>query len=381
MRTWIFILASITFAITGWNFGQLLLTEFGLRNLGWQNEIVMIPSVALWLSSGIVLTEIFVSSPTRPKRNLQVAIIPIAVAIVLSLTFGLVSSGIYTFLDDPNLGRKLFKLNPADIRRYNWILLGLTVAISESLAWWWRSLEAKDSARFWKRLLISIIASIIAGWLASNAFEYLRSLNIMDSYKKLEDPIGLMLLGIFLGLAFGLSTSPSYMAALRAGAGFEFECIPDPASSSEGRNTQKPMKILDPKGYIQGLRFIGNFPPDEGITEGMSIQLPNTNILQKILKILSGNAKGVVIGSDENPDGNIRLANVPFKLAEVRIGQRETWLHPEKGVNNQILVDGTGLSRSTPVRLKHNTILTFYCNDEINFYRFVYYNRFLDPLS
>ena len=55
-------------------------------------------------------------------------------------------------------------------------------------------------------------------------FEFVRSSisELPSALKAIEDPLGFAILGLLLGLTFGLSNSPSYMAALRAGAGFEY---------------------------------------------------------------------------------------------------------------------------------------------------------------
>jgi hypothetical protein len=110
-----------------------------------------------------------------------------------------------------------------------------------------------------------------------------------------------------------------------------------------------------------------NDSESERIEEGLSIQLP---------------ARGSIhIGSTLNKS-NIYIPGLPKHIAELKISPRETILEPNSRFYKDIEVNGRRLDSKKPISLKHNTILTFYAENnesQKQLYRFVYYNRFLDP--
>jgi len=217
MRIYFYTLAGIASALIGWNLGQFILTDQGfLKQLP---EIVLFPCIAVSLAVGMVFTEIFISNPTRPKLNLRIAGFPIIVAGGLGLLAGLIAGGISEILFLP-----LIRVPTPIVRTLGWLLIGSSTGIAEGLTWRWRSIEAGDRKRFRKRFWTSVSGSIAASLAAALIFEMLRQLlpDLMQALKGAEDPIGFSILGILLGFVFSVSTSPSYMAALRAGAGFEY---------------------------------------------------------------------------------------------------------------------------------------------------------------
>ncbi|CCQ57635.1 hypothetical protein CWATWH0005_1635 [Crocosphaera watsonii WH 0005] len=93
-------------------------------------------------------------------------------------------------------------------------------------------------------------------------------------------------------------------------------------------------------------------------------------------------SNGQIIGSD------IYLPNTPAHMADIVVNKRETKLIPNPKNYDKIEVNFIQLNSTKEITLKHNTLLTFYSDepDENNanqpkMYRFVYYNRFLDPQS
>ena len=354
MRIYLYILAGLTSALIGWNLGQFFIADLGLIQK--LPEIILFPCIAISLAIGMVLNEIFLSSPTRPKLNLRSALIPITIAAVLGLIAGLIAGSLVQILFLPQLGIPSFI-----VRTLGWLCIGTSVGFAEGFTWRWRSIEAGNKRRFRKRFRTSVIAGTVASLAAAILFEILRLIigPSIRSIAGLEDPIGFSILGILLGLAFSLTVSPSYMVALRAGAGFEYR---DPETEIYPVNQSYPR--INPS-----LKFISNSETDQ-IEEGLSIQLPASG------KILIGAA----------PEADIYIPTTVDCVAQIDLQARKSLLRvKERGVE----VNGEKIQINKSILLKHNHVLTFRVNQTTNgmgekqygkeFYRFVYYNRFLDP--
>jgi hypothetical protein len=347
MRIYLYVLAGITSALIGWNLGQFFLTDLSVfRNLP---EIILFPCITISLAVGMVLNEIFLSSPTRPKLNLRVSLKSIIIATGLGLSMGLFVGLFVQLLFLPQ-----FRIPAFFVRIFGWLCIGSSIGLAEGYTWRWRSIEAGDKKRFRQRFKTSIIASNLASLTAAIFFEIVRLFTgqLPRELAGIEDPIGFSILGALLGLAFSLTSSPSYMIALRAGKGFEYTGE-DPNQSSH-------------YPCIQGsLKFVSNSETDH-IEEGLSIQLP-----------VSGK---ITIGSD--PDASLSIPELPPYIAYIELKSRESRLVVEPG--GIVEVNGEQLKADKPKSLKHNSILTFYSKKQ-NIsngkfvYRFVYYNRFLDP--
>lgn len=360
MRVYLYILSEISSALVGWSIGQ-----FFLSDLGWLKqfpELVLFPSVAISLAVGTVATEIFLSNPTRTKVNFRIFRLPLGIAAVLGLLIGLASGGMAEFLFMPQTRESLPIVSNWFVRIVGWLLIGGAVGIAEGFTWRWRSVEAGDTKRFLQRCLTSIVAASSAGFIAALIFEVLRPTltNLPPEWKGIEDVVGFGLLGFLLGVVFSFSTSPSYMAALRAGAGFEYT-DPNPAPPINSPTIQR---VRDGRPL---LKFVSN-GYSEQIEEGLSIQLP---------------VRGeITIGSGKN--AAIRLPGIPLHASSLDLSSRQAILTPNKKYFDTIAVRGETLKSNNPVPLKHNDILTFYTTNQSeangkNFFRFVYYNRFLDP--
>ena len=138
MKLWIYILSGITFASIGWNISQSV-----IYSIGWFQqfpEIAQSACVAASLSAGTVLTEIFLSNPTRFKLNLRRLGFPVATAATLGFLIGLFAGGVSQFLLIPQIRNSLFFFGstPA-VRIIRWMIIGIAVGITEGLTWRWRS--------------------------------------------------------------------------------------------------------------------------------------------------------------------------------------------------------------------------------------------------
>jgi hypothetical protein len=348
MRIYLYMLAGVASALVGWNLGQFFIADLGLFSK--LPEIVLFPCIAVSLAVGMVLNEIFLSSPTRPKLNFRSAPIPIAIAASLGLGIGLGAGLFVQILFLPQL-----RIPSFIVRVFGWLCIGSSIGLAEGYTWRWRSIEAGNKRRFKKRFKTSIIAASSASLAAAILFEILRALigQPIRELAGIEDPIGFSILGALLGLAFSLTASPSYMVALRAGAGFEYSDIEDETKAS------KHPKIEN------SLRFISSSETNH-IEEGLSIQLPAGG------RIIIGSASGA----------DIYIPGIADCAAHIEFRARDSILTATEA--DIVEVNGEKLSTNKSISLKHNHILTFRVGQKKehhgkNFYRFVYYNRFLDP--
>ena len=175
-------------------------------------------------------------------------------------------------------------------------------------------------------------------------------------------------MGGLLGLVLSFSTSPSHLVALRAGAGFEYTENLNISQHKTPSNYPHIQKELLPR-----LKFVSNDLTDK-IEEGLSIQLPARG------KVKIGSAQLKILGSQQF-GVNICLPGLPLHIADLDLAASQTILVPNLKFFNRIEYQGDPLTESTPIKLKHNDLITFYAengNDK-KLFRFVYYNRFLDP--
>ncbi|BAQ64815.1 hypothetical protein [Geminocystis sp. NIES-3709] len=366
MRIYLYLIAGITSALIGWNIGQFFLTDLGLFSSF--PELILYPCIAISLAIGMVLNEIFISSPTRPKLCLKKAKFPVLIALGLGLIIGLFSGAIAQILFLP-----FFGIPAVIVRIVGWLLIGVAVGLAEGLTWRWETVEAGDKKRFLHRLIASIGGAMGASFLAAILFEVVRVFlqEMPKNLRLAEDPIGFSVLGLFLGLTFSLTSSPSYLVALRAGSGFEYVSQIFAQISPESINLSKDYPRIDQSV----LTFVSDSSLDR-IEEGLSIKLPS-----------KGSFK---IGS--NNDCHIYIPSLPDHVATIEIKSREAILIPHVLYFNHIAINGEDLKTKKNIVLKHNYLVTFYSilkgenNSEntiiINhekIFRFVYYNRFFDP--
>lgn len=362
MRLYLYILAGLVSSLIGWNIAQILLADLRLADWVLFNqvrELVIFPCVASVLAAGMVANEMFLSNPTRPRLNLRILWMPTLIAAGLGFVAGLLAGGLYWLVFTH------ISLGPRLLRILAWLLIGIGIGLSEGYTWRWRSMEAGDKRRFQQRLIVSSLSAVGAAFMAALLFEVLRR-PVKNSawFQTFEDPLGLALLSAMLGIVLSMATSPSHMVALRAGTGFEF--------TYEDENPP-PHKIYPSIQLLGGddqplLKFVSD-PDNKRIEEGVSIQLPRRGKVR--------------IGGDVDMS-DIFLPGLPKVIASLEIHPRETILIPNNQHLKDIEFNGKPLYKRR-IRLRHNNILSFYSdmggsNGKKRF-RFVYYNRFLDPLA
>ncbi|NET60142.1 MAG: hypothetical protein F6K47_29560 [Symploca sp. SIO2E6] len=337
-------------ALLSWSISHLLIDILPIQYFlpNFPLEIIILTIATPIIAAGIVVAEVFLSNPTRIKANWRVLSRSSLKAV---FTFGLIAGLILSLL---NWLLTASQWPSILIRLISWALIGSFAGIAESLSWGTRSIEG-SKARIQQRIIQSTGLGTGSGLVAAVFYEIFRP--VLGWY---DEFFGFLLLGSILGLALCFAASPSYHFALRAGQGFE-AVKPKP----RGRTTQ----LLDPPRpelNNPDLKFI---PDNDGmyehIEEGLSIQLPTTTP-----------QRGIQIGSGNNSD--IYIPHIPEDCAvlSIRNGNVELRCRCEKSVQ----VQRQWVSQGRKVTLRHNQMVTLYHESDCDkFYRFIFYNRFLDP--
>ena len=392
LRLILYILAGITTALLGWNLSQATFGLLGLlenipilstvSQLRQWEDIIVFPFITVCLSAGMVLNEIFITNPTRPKLNWRIAKTPLLIAIPIGLLAGVLIGGLLQIFYLPQ-----FQIEERTVRVISWWCIGAVVGLIEGLTWRFYSMEGGDKERRRKRQFISLFAASLASVVAAGLFEIIRNLvsTTSDSFQQIEDPLGFCILGALLGITFTFTTSPSYMVALRAGKGFEYR----------GEDISRVTVAIDPNyaakqaslgpvissQAIETLKFVTDHS-NKKIEEGLSVRLPD------IGKIAIGGTPKKVMPNGQKVGSDIFLPHAPAFLAHIEMSNRQAKLVPNSRQDDykKIEINGIQLDSSEEIILKHNTLIAFYTDklDDDNpnlpkMYRFVYYNRFLDP--
>ena len=391
-------MAGITTALLGWTISQIIMYLLDwlaivpfigvISTLRQWPEVITIPTMTVSLAVGMVLNEIIISNPTRPRVSFKKSLIPLLLSILIGLLGGVAVGAVLQILYLP-----IFGVSEKIVRVLSWLCIGATVGIIESSAWKLHSMEAGDQKLLKKRRFMSLLGASCLSFIAAVIFEWIRnSINIIpQAFQEIEDPLGFCILGSFLGLIFTISTSPSYLVALRAGKGFEYRQEKEDPTIDMIDKTYVPKTPYElptiSKISVEDLQFVTNLNDSEfHIEEGFSIKLPAEGEI-----IIGGTKKEekqkkdgtiAIIGSD------VYLPNTPLYLAKINVSKRQTTLIPnrKKEAYQKISINGIHLNNSKPITLKHNTLIAFHTNksdrddpNEVELYRFVYYNRFLDP--
>lgn len=342
MRFYFYTISGIVSALLGWSLSQILLIDLGSNKTLLNPDFILLPIEAACLAVAMVVTEIFLSNPTRYKANRRVLPRYFWSALWTGIVAGLVASAITRVFYQTGA--------PAwSVRVVCWSLIGLLTGLGEGVSWRLRSIEG-GTRKATQRIQRATLYGLGAGFVAAVLVEILRSLQKLGGY---EDALGFLILGLCLGYGLSFATSPTYLVALRAGEGFE---AVDPSFEDTNR----------PRPYLNNpnLQFVtGDYY--EFIEEGLSIQLP------------SATTTPMIIGSSSEAD--IYIPNIPGKAASLTICDRNVTLTCL--TDTAVQIQSRLLFQSAkPIPLRHNQILTFYhAHDDEKYYRFVFYDRFLDP--
>lgn len=359
-RPLFYILFAMISSLLGWILSQAILDiiQFAGRQLRISSDynifsyLLLFSIIISMIAVGIVIAELFSSNPTRHKLNKKIlfrqSMFPTIISGVIS---GVILGIANWYLLSSGLPSSL-------IRILSWAIIGIVVGFTESISWSFYSIEVTQD-RTNQRTVRNIGLGGVGGLTAALLFEILRG--GVGSYK---EPLGFLLLGGSLGLFLCFATRPNYQVALRAGHGFETiqrSRVRSGVKSSNADNSG----ILMTKAtlYNPQLHFVP-YKTARNIEEGLSIKLPTKTDLP------------IMIGSRENAD--IFIPDIPYECAILRVVNNEVEL--ECLAEDMVQIQKKKIHEGRRVSLKHNQILTFYHEDnDTKFYRFVFYNRFLDP--
>ncbi|MBR8826670.1 MAG: hypothetical protein DSM107014_01985 [Gomphosphaeria aponina SAG 52.96 = DSM 107014] len=357
MRIYFYTITGIFSALMGWSISQFIWLDFGkkiIENLlpadylaAPPPDFFLLPIIAASLAMGMVVAEIFLNNPTRHRANLRV----LPSYLLLALGFGLVAGFMAAIL---SLIMYITSLPGQIVRITTWALIGLFVGLAEGWGWRSHSIEGETN-KGTQRLIKSTAFGFFAGLIAVIVVELLRKNIKLGGY---EDPVAFLILGLALGLFLSMAATPTYQFALRAGHGFE--------SYEDNQNNSDHPRIQNE----DQLRLVSE-DKNEIIEEGLSIQLPRET------------TEPLMIGS--GADADIYIPHIPPEVATLEIKSRQVILKCK--TPNSIQINRTLLQREKEKKtLKHNDILTLFNLDNENdeqqqLYRFVFYDRLLDPQS
>lgn len=342
MRIYFYLLSGAISALIGWLVSRLILDLFS-----WSqqiNSIIVIVSMTIFLVIGTTINECLVPNARRPK--------------LISPVIGhlLIAGSISSILIASIVGVIVQLLVPGNISKtsiFFFLSLGLSIGMAKDL-----TLRISPFSRYFERKILkkytftNILAGDFAGLLIAITFQLFGK--ALDNFDSLDSLISFTLLGMVYSLILSLNNSPYYQPALRAGAGFEY-------TGEHYYADYQDNKIESPYIDITYLQFVSN--SREEIEEGLSIKLPVRG------KITIGSAK----------KSNICIPDIPPIVAQIKLKNCQTVLFPNSKKFQFIEINGELIeSASKPISLDHNYELTFYTSDKNKFYKFVFYNRFLD---
>lgn len=350
-RALFYSLSGIVSAIIGWFLSQILLIDVGQllskNPLFFNPDFILLPIVGACLAVAMVVTEIFLSNPTRYRANRRVLPPYFWGALATGAVAGLISAVCTSLLYRTGTPSGI-------VRVVAWSLVGFFTGLGESVSWRLRSIEGASSLAN-QRIKKAILFGFGAGFGAAILVEIFRSDMQLGGY---EDPAGFIVLGLMLGLSLSFATAPTYQVALRAGKGFE----PPPSQGLIPRNSLPRLQ--------NSLRFVTK-THSALIEEGLSIKLP------------SQTTSPIIIGSGDRAD--IYIPNIPEECACLEVKNRQVtltcWVHKKVKIQNR------SMNQGDQEFLIHNQMITFcYENpypsiqdEDSQLYRFVFYDRFLDP--
>ena len=363
-RALFYTLSGIISAIFGWFLSQIFLVDLGqfLVNIfSWflstilsidldknalslNPDFILLPIVGACLAVAMVVTEIFLSNPTRYRANKRVLPRYLRRALLNGALTGLISAVLTSLL-------YLTGTPSIIVRIVAWSLVGLFTGLGESLSWKVRSIEGRSSQAN-QRIKKSTLFGFGAGFGAAVLVEIFRSNTPLRGY---EDLAGFLILGMILGISLNFATTPTYQVALRAGKGFE-----------KYHSGNSPML----KNSNHSLSFVSK-ASSRVIEEGLSIRLP------------SETTDPIIIGSGNNVD--IFIPNIPEEVGCLEIKDRQVTL--TCWVNKKVKIQNSLMEQNDSESLIHNQMIAFYyenydqsnLEEDSQLYRFVFYNRFLDP--
>ncbi|MBD2680161.1 MULTISPECIES: hypothetical protein [Nostoc] len=362
IRAILYAICGVISALLGWSISQILWLDIGgnfvqflPKNINIPPYLILFMVITPFITSGMIIAEVFLSNPTRYQANWRViSRTSLKRVFIIGAFLGLQLTGLNWLLLASNWPGVL-------VRIISWMEIGAFAGLAESVSWSWRSIDGKGS-QVTQRIVRSTLCGAGAGLLAAILSE-----GVNQALGQYRDVFGFLLFGALLGWALCFAAIPSYRVALRAGHGFEAvkpkTRRPTTVIGTQANLTTTPTQILNPTLNNSSLKFIpdGNY---RNIEEGLSIQLPTYT------------KTPLIIGSGNNVDIYIPHLSQECVALEVNFGTVEISCLAEGFVQ----IQNGFLSASKKETLRHNQIITLYHEDnQDKFYRFVFYDRLLDP--
>ncbi|HLP91204.1 MAG TPA: hypothetical protein VK184_21820 [Nostocaceae cyanobacterium] len=356
-------LCGLVSALLGWSISQILWQEIGGFLIQFMPSgfsippyVILLVIITPFLACGMVMAEVFLSNPTSYKSNWRVVSkTSLKRVFIIGAFLGLQLSGLNWLLLQSNW-------SGVTVRIVSWVVIGAFAGLAESVSWSWRSIDSKGN-KFTQRMMRSTLFGGGAALLAAIICE-----GINKGLGQYREVFGFLVFGSLLGWALCFSAIPRYQVALRAGKGFEAVKPKTRRPSTQVVSlpqviSHAPTQILRPTLNNQSLKFIPDDDYDQ-IEEGLSIQLPVKT------------AKPLIIGSGDDVD--IYIPHLPLRCASIDVNFGSVVLRCL--AEGTVQVQQKFVTDRRNVNLKHNQILTFYYeNEPEKFYRFVFYDRLLDP--
>lgn len=359
MRTRLYLTLGILAGLLGFTISQAILTLTNATNF-LRPEFILFPITSSFLAVATVIAEVWLNNPTRYKMNRAVLTQPL----MLALLVGLLGGGMAALLSSlvgylPN-----FSLSERLVKAFGWILIGVAAGVADGYSWQYRSIEGGQQERVRQRLITSTGFGAIAGLAGFFASSLVFSL---PDWQTCEELVGFLVLGGVLGLLFAQAGSGVLCYALRAGAGFEAERYPNPNTPFPRINSrQLRLNCLSPSATDEKGRVIGGM--EDKLEEGMSIELPRRG------KIELGGGR----------DADIFISQLPEECATIILDGRQALIEAHE--SNCVSLGRKQLKAGSQEPLSHNQVLTFLTEPNktkeqpgMEFVRFIFYDRFLDP--
>ena len=374
IRFILYILSGSFAALIGWNVSTIiidvikLITQIVTGNsaLTFTPDFIVLPCLAFFFAIVMVGTEIFLSNPTRNRNNWRKFRTYFLRTLLLGIFSGVIAA-IGTFVVYKGTGVAL------DVKRLAWGIVGLSTGFCESLSWLSRrekNLTNKGNLRILKTSIFGSLAGLVSAiFFAENLPQFRIFPDIYD------EPFSFFMFGSTLGLFLSFATSPTFQVALRAGEGLEAINLEedDTRGIKRKRNINISFPILKQQG---GLRFVIE-PPNEGDNP------KKPNVIEEGLSILLPTNRSITIGGDPNDD--IYLPQIPECCAEIRVLFQSAEITIRQNQSSVVILSPTPRPKTNNDQktkiytLRHNQVITFKSQYAEKLYRFVFYDRFLDP--
>lgn len=341
MRSIFYVTAGILAGLLGFTLSQAIFNLTPILALV-KAEYVLFPITSLFLAIATVIAEILLNNPTRYRRNRE----KLPVSLLLAVGFGL-GSGLIAAILSVEV-HELLNLPSTMVKALGWLLIGVSAGAADGCSWRFRTVEGKQKERATRRLIISVGAGALAGVIAFYLY-------LLASQSK--ELVGFFALGGFLGLFLSRAGAGVLSFALRAGAGLEFNLMPDSYPRIKSDRLALIGSACDEYGKPLPKQY------ENKIEEGISIELPQRG--------------EVTIGSHKGSD--IFVSILPERCAKIILKFRTASLEAQADHVIQIGQSKKFLLEGEKRDLLHNHVLTLYDSKQVNFVRFVFYDRFLEP--